>query len=356
MRVLVATDAWHPQVNGVVRTLSATAEMGKQLGADFFFLTPANFRSLPLSNYPEISVAFPSLRKIKRLIAEIKPNAIHIATEGPIGLVVRYYCRRRKIPFTTSFHTRFPEYVSARCPIPESWVWAYLRWFHSASGRVMAATSASVAELNARKFEHVVQWSRGVDTNLFRPRPDADLGLPRPVFLAVGRVAVEKNLETFLALDLPGTKVVVGDGPARDALSKKYPGAVFLGLQQGEELARTYAAGDAFVFPSRTDTFGLVLLEALASGLPVAAFPVEGVQAVMGSAPVCILDEDLRAACLRALDLSSAECRNFAQGWSWENSTRRFLGHAVRLPAAIMSDLTFEFEPKTFSANAPEQA
>lgn len=348
MRVLVATDAWHPQVNGVVRTLSATADMGRQLGANFFFLTPSDFRSLPLPNYPEISIALPSPLKIKRRIAEIKPNAIHIATEGPVGLAVRHYCSRRKIPFTTSFHTRFPEYVSARYPIPESWVWAYLRWFHGASGRVMAATNAIVSELNARKFQHVVQWSRGVDTNLFKPRPDADLGLPRPIFLAVGRVAVEKNLEAFLALNLPGTKVIVGDGPARDALSRKYPGAVFLGLQQGEDLARIYAAADAFVFPSRTDTFGLVLLEALASGLPVAAFPVEGVQSVMGLAPVCILDEDLRAACLRALEISSAGCRAFAQGWSWENSPRRFLGHAVRLPESMMSDLIFEFEPKTF--------
>lgn len=348
MRVLVATDAWHPQVNGVVRTLSATADMGRQLGANFFFLTPSDFRSLPLPNYPEISIALPSPLKIKRRIAEIKPNAIHIATEGPVGLAVRHYCNRRKIPFTTSFHTRFPEYVSVRYPIPEGWVWAYLRWFHGASGRVMAATNAIVSELNARKFQHVVQWSRGVDTNLFKPRPDADLGLPRPIFLAVGRVAVEKNLEAFLALDLPGTKVIVGDGPARGALSRKYPNAVFLGLQQGEDLARIYAAADAFVFPSRTDTFGLVLLEALASGLPVAAFPVEGVQSVMGSAPVCAMDEDLRAACLRALEISSADCRTFAQGWSWENSTRRFLGHAVRLPASMMSDLIFEFEPKIF--------
>jgi glycosyltransferase involved in cell wall biosynthesis len=193
-----------------------------------------------------------------------------------------------------------------------------------------------------------VRWSRGVDTNLFKPLAGADLGLPRPIFLAVGRVAVEKNLEAFLALDLPGTKVIVGDGPARAALSQNYPEAVFLGMQQGEELARIYAAADVFVFPSRTDTFGLVLLEALASGLPVAAFPVEGVRAVMGSAPVCVLDEDLRAACLKALELSSEDCREFAHGWSWENSTRRFLGHAVRLPASIMSDLSFEFEPKTF--------
>ena len=221
---------------------------------------------------------------------------------------MRRYCRKRGLPFTTSFHTRFPEYVSARSPIPESWVWRALRWFHRPSQAVMAATPALAAELRTRGFRNVVLWSRGVDTALFHPRA-IDLCLPVPVFLSVGRVAVEKNLEAFLDLDLPGTKLVVGDGPARSALERKYPDAVFLGARHGEELAEIYAASDIFVFPSKTDTFGLVLLEALASGLPVAAFPVTGPRDVIGAAPVGVLNEDLRAACLGALQISRQDLR-----------------------------------------------
>jgi glycosyltransferase involved in cell wall biosynthesis len=269
----------------------------------------------------------PAPGKIARLIEEASPGHIHIATEGPIGLAVRRYCRRRGLPFTTSFHTRFPEYVSARAPIPEAWVWSALRRFHSASRAVMAATPALAAELRARGFANVVLWPRGVDAALFHPRPDADLGLPRPIFLCVGRVAVEKNLEAFLDLELPGTKVVVGDGPARPALQRTYPDAVFLGALQGEALARAYAAADVFVFPSRTDTFGLVLLEALASGVPVAAFPVTGPRDVIGTAPVGALSEDLRQACLGALKLSPQECLNFVAGHTWEASAQAFINN-----------------------------
>ena len=249
--------------------------------------------------------------KIARLIAEARPDSIHIATEGPIGLAVRRYCRKRGLPFTTSFHTRFPEYISARLPIPESWIWSALRWFHGASQAVMAATPALASELRGRGFRNVVLWPRGVDAQLFHPRA-GDLGLPRPIFLSVGRVAVEKNLEAFLDLDLPGTKVVVGDGPARAALQRKYPQAVFLGARQGEELAEAYAAADVFVFPSKTDTFGLVLLEALASGVPVAAFPVTGPRDVIGTAPVGALNDDLRLACLSALQFRRRPASQFA--------------------------------------------
>ena len=291
--ILVATDAWHPQVNGVVRTLTMMAEAAKGFGVEVSFLTPQSFRTFAMPSYPDLRLALPYPAKIARLIEAAKPDGIHIATEGPIGLLVRRYCRKRGLPFTTSFHTRFPEYVSARSPIPESWVWRALRWFHRPSQAVMAATPALAAELRMRGFRNVVLWSRGVDTSLFHPR-SADLCLPMPVFLCVGRVAVEKNLEAFLDLDLPGTKLVVGDGPARAALERKYPDAVFLGARHGEELAEIYAASDIFVFPSRTDTFGLVLLEALASGLPVAAFPVTGPRDVIGSAPVGVLNEDLR--------------------------------------------------------------
>lgn len=329
MRILVATDAWHPQVNGVVRTLVMMAEAARAFGADVGFLTPQSFRTVALPSYPDLRLALPSPAKIARLIAAARPDSIHIATEGPIGLLARRYCRRHGLPFTTSFHTRFPEYISARLPVPESWIWAGLRWFHNAGQGVMAATPALAGELRIRGFRNVVLWPRGVDTGLFHPRA-VDLGLPRPVFLCVGRVAVEKNLEAFLDLDLPGTKLIVGDGPARAALMRKFPQAVFSGALQGEALAQAYAAADVFVFPSRTDTFGLVLLEALASGLPVAAFPVTGPRDVIGTAPVGSLHDDLQVACLAALSISPQACLAFAARHSWEASARAFVDNATR--------------------------
>jgi glycosyltransferase involved in cell wall biosynthesis len=337
MRILVATDAWHPQVNGVVRTLTTMAAAAKSLGADVSFLTPQSFRTVALPSYPDLRLALPGRAKIARLIEQARPDHIHIATEGPIGLAARFYCRKRGLPFTTSFHTRFPEYISARLPIPESWIWSALRAFHSASHAVMAATPALAGELRARGFRNVVLWPRGVDAQLFHPRAGADLGLPRPVFLSVGRVAVEKNLEAFLELDLPGTKVVVGDGPARAVLQRAYPGAVFLGSRVGEELAQAYAAADVFVFPSKTDTFGLVLLEALASGVPVAAFPVTGPRDVIGDAPVGALRDDLREACLAALQLSPQHCLQFAASQTWEASALAFVNNISQVRADVGS-------------------
>jgi glycosyltransferase involved in cell wall biosynthesis len=326
VRILVATDAWHPQVNGVVRTLTMMAEAAKSFGIEVGFLTPQSFRTVAMPSYPDLRVALPNAGKIAELIADARPDSIHIATEGPIGLAVRRYCRKRGLPFTTSFHTRFPEYISARLPIPESWSWSALRWFHGASQAVMAATPALASELRGRGFRNVVLWPRGVDARLFRPRA-VDLGLPRPIFLSVGRLAVEKNLEAFLELDLPGTKVVVGEGPARLALERKYPQAVFLGALQGESLTEAYAAADVFVFPSRTDTFGLVLLEALASGVPVAAFPVTGPRDVIGNAEVGVLSDDLRVACLAALEVSPQHCLQFAASHTWEASARIFVNN-----------------------------
>jgi len=338
MRILVATDAWHPQVNGVVRTLTMTADAARALGADVSFLTPDSFRTFAMPSYRDLRLALPRPAKVARLIAEAQPDAIHIATEGPIGLLVRRYCRKHDLPFTTSFHTRFPEYVSARAPVPESWVWATLRWFHGASQAVMAATPALAGELRSRGFRNIVLWPRGVDTSLFHPR-DGDLCLPKPVFLCVGRVAIEKNLAAFLDLDLPGTKVIVGDGPARPSLEQSYPDAVFLGALQGEALAAIYAAADVFVFPSRTDTFGLVLLEALASGLPVAAFPVAGPRDVIGTAPVAALSEDLRAACLSALEIPPEACVEFAARHTWEAAARAFIENMAQIgPVAAESD------------------
>jgi glycosyltransferase involved in cell wall biosynthesis len=333
MRILVATDAWHPQVNGVVRTLTMMAEAARPLGVDVSFLTPLSFRTFAMPSYRDVRVALPYRAKIARLIAEARPDSIHIATEGPIGLLVRRYCRQQGLPFTTSFHTRFPEYISARLPIPESWIWSALRAFHRPSQAVMAATPALASELRARGFRKVVLWPRGVDATQFHPRP-IDLGLPRPVFLCVGRVAVEKNLDAFLELDLPGSKVIVGDGPALTELTRKYPQATFLGARQGEALAQAYAAADVFVFPSKTDTFGLVLLEALASGLPVAAFPVTGPRDVIGSAPVGALNDDLRTACLAALQLSPQACLAFAAQHTWEASARVFVENIRAIPDA----------------------
>jgi glycosyltransferase involved in cell wall biosynthesis len=335
MRILVATDAWHPQVNGVVRTLTTMAQAAKSLGAEVSFLTPQSFRTVALPSYPDLRLALPGPAKIARLIETARPDNIHIATEGPIGLAVRRYCRQRGLPFTTSFHTRFPEYISARAPIPESWIWSALRWFHGASHAVMAATPALASELRQRGFRNVVLWPRGVDAHLFHPRFGADLGLPRPVFLSVGRVAVEKNLEAFLDLDLPGTKVVVGDGPARAALERAYPDAVFLGAKQGEALGEVYAAADVFVFPSRTDTFGLVLLEALASGVPVAAFPVTGPRDVIGQAPVGVLRDDLRQACLMAVELDPQDCLSFAATQTWEASAQAFVNNISQVRAEM---------------------
>ncbi|KIZ36605.1 MULTISPECIES: glycosyltransferase family 4 protein [Rhodopseudomonas] len=331
MRILIATDAWHPQVNGVVRTLTMMADAAATLGTEISFITPQSFPTVGLPSYPDLRVAIPRPSKIARLIAEAQADCIHIATEGPIGIAVRSYCRKRGLRFTTSFHTRFPEYISARLPIPESWVWAWLRRFHGRSQAVMAATPALAEELRGRGFSNVVLWPRGVDAGLFHPREGADLGLPRPVFLSVGRVAVEKNLDAFLALDLPGTKVVVGDGPARAGLQQAYPDAVFLGARQGEALGQAYAAADVFVFPSKTDTFGLVLLEALASGVPVAAFPVTGPRDVIGDAPVGVLSDDLQQACLSALTISPQACLEFAASQTWAASARAFIDNVTRV-------------------------
>ena len=329
MRILIATDAWRPQINGVVHTLEATAQAAKSLGVEVSFLTHEGFPTVGLPSYPDIRVALPGSREIARRIADVRPDAIHIATEGPVGHFVRSNCLAFRRPFTTSLHTRFAEYVAARWPIPRDWTWRWLRWFHNAACGTMVSTASLADELRGRGFHTVLRWPRGVDSMLFHPDRARDLALKRPIFLAVGRLAVEKNMDAFLALDLPGTKVVVGDGPAHAALLSCFPDAVFLGTKQGTELAAIYASADVFVFPSRTDTFGLVLLEALASGLPIAGFPVAATQDVVGAAPVAVLDDDLRVACLRALTIPRLVCRQYAENATWEASARFFLGNLV---------------------------
>ncbi len=329
MRILIATDAWRPQVNGVVHTLEATALAAKRLGAEICFLTPEGFPTVALPSYPGIRLALPRGREIARRIATVRPDAVHVATEGPIGYYVRRHCVAERRPFTTSLHTRFAEYVAARWPVPPGWTWRLMRWFHNAGRGTMVSTASLAHELREHGFNNVLRWPRGVDSALFRPDRAGALDLKRPIFLTVGRVAVEKGLDAFLSLDLPGTKVVVGDGPARPSLESRYPDAVFVGTRHGEELAAVYASADVFVFPSRTDTFGLVLLEALASGVPVAGFPVAATQDVVGSAPVAVLDSDLRSACLGALAIPRHLCRQYAETVTWEASARSFLGNLV---------------------------
>ena len=331
MRVLVATDAWHPQVNGVVRTLTSLSQSARRLGVDIEFLTPDGFRCIPIPTYPGLRLALPRRREIARRIEVAKPDAIHIATEGPIGHAVSGYCRRHGRPFTTSYTTRFPEYISARAPIPQSWIYAALRRFHAAATVTMVATPSLMTELRERGFSNLGMWTRGVDTNLFRPDRAIELGFTRPIFISVGRLAVEKNLEAFLSLDLPGTKVVIGTGPEEAALKRRFPDAKFLGLLENGALAAHLAAADVFVFPSRTDTFGVVQLEALASGVPVAAFPVTGPKDVVGGNPVGVLNENLRVACIEALGISRTACRAFALSRSWENSARQFIGHIQKV-------------------------
>jgi glycosyltransferase involved in cell wall biosynthesis len=331
MRILIATDAWHPQVNGVVRTLTSLARSASALGAEINFLTPDGFPSVGVPTYPGLRVALPNGREIAARIDAVSPDAVHIATEGPIGWAVRAYCRRRKLAFTTSYTTRFPEYIAVRSIVPATLSYAVLRHFHAAAAMTMVATSSLRQELSARGFKKLGTWTRGVDTDLFSPDQEAELDFRRPIFMTVGRVAVEKNLEAFLALDLPGTKVVIGDGPQKPVLARRYPKARFLGEKSGKDLTAHLAAADVFVFPSRTDTFGVVQLEALACGTPVAAFPVTGPLDVIADHPVGALDTDLRSACIRALGISREACRSFALERSWENSARQFIGNLTAL-------------------------
>ena len=338
MKVLVATDAWHPQVNGVVRTYERLALEAVPLGFEVSFLVPSQFRTVPLPTYPEIRLALARPSAIARVIERERPDFFHIATEGPIGFMMRSYCRKHRLPFTTSYHTRFPDYVRARLPVPESWCYALQRRFHNSAAGTFVATHSLANELKSRGFDRLMLWSRGVDTELFRPQKIREFG-EGPVFLYVGRIAVEKNIEAFLNLDLPGRKVVVGSGPQTAELTRRYPDAHFVGPKQGEELARAYASADVFVFPSLTDTFGLVLLEALASGVPVAAFPVNGPLDVITDPSAGVLNHDLKAAALAALELDRDAARSFALGFSWENSARQFLenmlaAHHVEPPKA----------------------
>ncbi|MBA5866289.1 MAG: glycosyltransferase [Nitrospira sp. CR1.3] len=325
MRIAIATDAWHPQINGVVRTLSHTADHLKDLGHQVSFITPQDFRTYPCPTYPSIRLAVFPRDGVRRRLREFQPQAIHIATEGPIGHAARSLCLTWSIPFTTSYHTQFPEYVRARFPIPVAWSYAYLRRYHGRASRTMVATRSMKQCLEERGFGNLAIWARGVDASVFHPGPKSFLPGPRPIAMYMGRVAVEKNIEAFLNLDLPGTKYVVGDGPDLERMRNRYPDVRFVGQKVGEELASHLAAADVFVFPSLTDTFGLVLLEAMACGVPVAAYPVTGPIDVVVNGKTGVLDADLKKAVLGAVKLDPADCVVYAKQNSWRYWTERFV-------------------------------
>lgn len=332
MRILIVSDAWFPQINGVVRTLSTVAELLRMGGDVVEVVGPDRFRSIPMPGYAEISLAVVPGRRLRAIVDAFAPEAIHIATEGPLGWAMRALCRRRGWPFTTAFHTRFPEYLKARTGIPAGWSWRVMRRFHEAGDGTFAATESLRTELASRGFTKVRAWTRGVDLSRFRPGDgEAWEDLSRPIFLYAGRVAVEKNIEAFLALDLPGSKIVVGDGPALEGLKRRFPDVTYTGYRENGALVRAYAGADVFVFPSRTDTFGLVLLEALATGTPIAAYPVTGPKDIITDSSVGALDEDLRTACLRALECDRSACRRHAEAWSWDACAMQFRATLVPL-------------------------
>lgn len=338
MRIMLVTDAWEPQVNGVVRTLQRVIAECKKLGHEFHIVSPSDgYKTMPLPTYEEIQLAFGQQKDVERRFLEFEPEAVHIATEGPLGVAARQVCRKHKHPFTTSYHTRFPEYVSARLPLPLAAGYAYVRWFHRTSGRVMVATPSMQQELEERGFVRLTAWSRGVDTEMFHPNKRAAdggpfAGLPRPIMAYVGRVAVEKNLEAFLDLDLPGTKVVVGDGPQREELIGKYPNAHFPGAKFGDELAACFANADVFVFPSLTDTFGLVILEAMAAGTPVAGFIAPGPKDLIPGSGAGAVHEDLQVAILEALACDRNVTRAYAEKFSWKACAEAFIANLEPLP------------------------
>lgn len=338
-KIMLVTDAWEPQVNGVVRTVVRLVAELRALGCEVEVVSPNDgYRTVPLVTYSEIRLALGARGDIEERFTAFAPDAVHIATEGTLGWDARAICLKHRFPFTTCYHTQYPEYVTARFPwVPLSAGYSVMRAFHGPSDRVLVSLPSMKTRLEARGFTNIAAWSRGVDVDLFHPsHRSADGGvykdLPSPIFVCVGRVAVEKNLEAFLDLDLPGTKVVVGDGPARAALQAAYPDAVFTGAKFGEELARHYADADVFVFPSLTETWGGVAIEAMASGLPVAGFNAPGPKDLIPGTGAGAVNDDLRVACLEALECDREACRRFAEQFSWRRCAEEFLRNLEPLP------------------------
>lgn len=361
-RIMIVTDAWEPQVNGVVRTLQRTIKELKEIGCEVQVVSPNDgYKTIPLITYSEIRLALWAKDDVEDRFLEFAPDAVHIATEGPLGWAMRSICLAHKFPFTTSYHTQYPEYVTARF----SWIplWAgykFMRAFHDKSGRVMVATPTMMELLQAKGFRNVTPWSRGVDTVQFSPTKRGQDGglfpdLARPIWLYVGRVAVEKNIEAFVELDLPGTKVVVGDGPQREELQKKYPAAKFVGAKFGEDLARAYADADVFVFPSFTDTFGLVILEAMAAGTPVAAFIAPGPKDLIPGSGAGAINTDLKTACLEALKIDRGAARAYAEKFSWRACTEDFRRNLQPLPVIKRKSFWVKLKPRLPRRRRPQQ-
>lgn len=338
MRIAIVTDAWHPQPNGVVRVLSSLYDRLKAIHHDLLVIGPDSFRTIPCPTYPEIPLSLGAASGVKERLDAFCPEAVHIATEGPLGWAARRYCLRRGWPFTTAYHTKFPQYLHARTKLPLSWLYAIVRRFHAPSSAALVPSHSVYEELRQQGFRNLRHWAHGVDTTVFRPQGKAALNFPRPIYLFVGRVTIDKNLPAFLDLDLDGTKVVVGSGPQRDSLIRRYPEAKFIIAKGDSQLSSYFSAADVLVFPSRTDTFGLVMLEAMASGVPVAAFPVAGPRDVLSKTlpghPVGVMDEDLAVAARQALSLSPADCRAYAERFSWDVVVEQFLGYLAPITTA----------------------
>jgi glycosyltransferase involved in cell wall biosynthesis len=338
MRIVLATDAWTPQINGVVTTLKATAAQLSALGHEVRMIHPQGLWCMPCPSYPEIRLALAPGAHVARELTAFAPHAIHIATEGPVGMAVRRYCRARGVPFTSSYHTHYPEYLRARWPIPLALTYAWLRGFHNAAARTFVSSPTLETQLGGQGFRRLHRWRRGVDLKRFHPDAPAHRllqGLPRPLMACVGRLAVEKNLDAFLALKVPGTKLVIGDGPHRASLEARHPQARFLGFRTGAELTELLGGVDVLVFPSLTDTFGIAMIEALACGVPVAAFPVPGPIDVIEPGVTGVLDADLGAAIGGALRLSRAGCAAGARAFTWEAATAQFLEGLAPIPATL---------------------
>ena len=339
MRIAIVSDAWRPQVNGVVRTIETVVKLLQAEGHEVEVFGPDRFRTLPCPTYPEIRLSlFPSAR-LHHMLKLFAPDAIHLVTEGPLGWAARTFCRKRDIPFTSAYHTRFPEYVRARIRIPIAWSYAFVRIFHAPSSAVLVVAQSIRDELVTRGFKNLVPWSRGVDITAFRPHPREQTDDARPIWLYAGRVAVEKNIKAFLDLDLPGSKWVVGGGPQFKELKRRYKNVHFFGSVDTDELSYRYSQADCFVFPSRTDTFGLVMVEALASGIPVAGYPVPGPLDVVTNDKVGAVDEDLRTACLAAIGCDPADCRAHAETFTWAECARQFRDTLRPIPRSVWQPL-----------------
>lgn len=336
---MIVTDAWYPQTNGVVSTLAQTGAWLVRFGHEVRFITPRDFRSVACPTYPEIRLSLLPYGRVKRSILEFAPQALHIATEGPLGLAARRFCARHGMPFTTSYHTQFPQYLRARFPVPTGVSYRALRWFHGAAVRCMVSTASVRQDLASHGFANLATWRRGVDTEVFKPHAKDFLSLPRPIAAYVGRVAVEKNIDAFLLMPWNGSKIVIGDGPERPRLQKQFPGATFAGYRFGEDLAKHLSAADVMVFPSKTDTFGLVNLEAMACGVPVAAYPVTGPIDVVQDGVTGALDVDLAAAAARALNLDPKACRERALKSGWDVCSREFEGNLERCEVLLQPKL-----------------